>query len=550
MKVQYKYAVALTASLGLFMAVLDNTIVNVSLTAMEKAFNTDINSIEWVITGYFLSQAAIIPAAGYFGNRFGVKRVFVLALVIFTLGSLMCGLTAAIFGSSGGGQNFLIAFRVFQGIGGGALFPLATSITFSVFTPAERPAASAVISIPVLLAPTLGPTVGGLIVDSIGWEWIFFINVPVGIVAVFLLWRIYQPEKATRPAGVGQPVADGGKPGVPAVQSGTGSGFDFIGLILSMVGVVLVVYAFTLVSQTKDGTITPQNPNGDIWGWSYWLVWLLFGLGLLVLAIFSVYELRIAKDPVLDLRLFKSRDFTTATVMTWILRAVVFGSFFLLPLYLQQFKGKDAVVTGLILMPQGIGSAIGIQVGSRLYDRVGPRLLVIGGMLLLTLSSFWLVFTDVNSDWLFFTPILLLRGIGFGWSNLPLQTVALSTVTGRALPKGSSLYNASAQIFSSIGVAVLTTIFIEQTKSHATSLVQAARVAGKPPVQADILLGSAVGGLNGVFLVVSIGTLVAMLACWLLPAQSVKQQQQAAARHEGEQHTTEGSSEKTTVMMD
>lgn len=549
MKIQYKYAVALISALGLFMAVLDNTIVNVSLTAMEDAFKTDINSIEWVITGYFLSQATVIPAAGYFGNRFGVKQVYIICLGIFTVGSLLCGLTPIIFGTSGG-QGWLIAFRVFQGVGGGALFPLSSSITFSVFTPAERPAASAVISIPVLLAPTLGPTLGGIIVDSIGWEWIFFINVPVGILAVILLSRVYQPNRVAPAPGApnGQQPAGAGNGQGLGRPTGKQPPFDYIGLLLSMVGTVLVVYAFNLVSQAQPGTITATNPEGDIYGWGYYLVWVLFGAGLLVLGLFSVYELRFVKDPVLDLRLFKSRDYAAATMLTWILRAVVFGSFFLLPLFLQQFQNRSAIVAGLMLMPQGIGAAIGIQIGSRIYDKVGPRVLVIGGMLLLAIGTFWLTITSPNSDWIFFTPILLVRGIGFGWSNLPLQTVAFSTLTGRNLPKGSSLYNASAQIFSSIGVAVLTTIFVQQIKNHATNLSQAAIKAGHKPDPNVIGLNAATGGLNDVFLVVGIFTVVAILACWLLPAKSIKQQQQAAAKQNANQAVSE--EHQTTVVMD
>ena len=189
MRLPYKYAVALTAALGLFMAVLDNTIVNVALTAMQRAFNTDVNTIQWVVTGYFLAQAAVIPVSGYFGNRFGLKQTFMFALAVFTIGSLLCGLSPNI-GGPLDGEELLIFFRLIQGIGGGMLFPLATSIAFSVFPPAERAAASGVIAVPVLLAPTLGPTFGGLLTDShFEWPSIFFINVPFGILALVLVAR-------------------------------------------------------------------------------------------------------------------------------------------------------------------------------------------------------------------------------------------------------------------------------------------------------------------------------------------------------------------------
>jgi len=516
LRISYKYAVALTASIGLFMAVLDNTIVNVSLAAMEKTFNITINQIQWVITAYFLAQAAVIPAAGYFGNKFGIKRLFIISLVLFTIGSVLCGLTA--FFGAAGGDKLLIIFRVFQGIGGGMLFPLATAIAFGVFPPEERGRSSALIAIPVLLAPAFGPTIGGLIVDSpLGWPGIFFVNVPVGIIAVILIARILRPESVERaPAGgVAEPAGVG--------QRGS---FDFVGLALSMVGVTLVAYAFTLVSDTRSGSITPQRPQGAINGWGYALVWELFVIGIVALAAFAYYELRVARDPVLDLRLFRSYNFTIASIMTWITRAVVFGSFFLIPLFLQQFRGLTAVHTGLILIGQGIGGIVGIQAGSRLYDRIGPRALTVAGMLVLTVSTFLLAGIRSDSDWQFFLPILFLRGIGFGWSNLPLQTVALAAITGRALPKASSLFQATGQVFSSIGVSIMSTLLVQRSTQHATEIVRAA--GGRPP--ANLALLAAVPALHDVFIVVGICTAVAAVVGLLLPARSLKQEQIAMSQ--------------------
>ena len=514
MRIQYKYAVSLTAALGLFMAVLDNTIVNVALTAMQCAFNTDVNTIQWVVTGYFLAQAAVIPVSGYFGNRFGVKRMFFIALAIFTVGSLLCGL-APNFGGLGSGETLLIIFRVLQGIGGGMLFPLATSISFGAFPPAERAAASGLVAIPVFIAPALGPTFGGLLTDSgFGWPSIFFINVPVGIIALILVARIIRPdEQVVTPVAAGQRRA----------------GFDWVGLILSMVGVFCVVYAFTLVSQSEGGAA------GTVHGWTYWPVWALLAAGVAILATFAWYELRVAADPVLDLRLFASYDFSIATVMTWLVRGVVFGSFFLVPLFLIQFHGLSAVQAGLYLMPQGIAAAIAIFIGSRIYDRVGPRFLVIVGMLMLTLSSVMLAFTDQQSGFPFFLVVLAIRGLGFGWSNLPLQTVALSSITGRALPKASSLYNATAQIFSSIGIAVLSTLFIQGTTDRAGALVREAQTSGtRPPANLAILAG--VSGFQHVFLIVAVGTGLAMLIGFFLPSKSLKQAEAASGEAGAENH--------------
>ncbi len=504
MKIQHKYAIALTAALALFMAVLDSTIVNVALVSMERDFKTNINSVQWIVTGYILAQAAVIPVAGYFGNRFGIKRIFMLALALFTVGSLLCGLSPHL-ATGSAGLNLLIIFRLIQGIGGGMLVPLGSSIAFAAFPPQERAASSAVIAIPILFAPALGPTIGGLITDSsIKWPGVFFINVPIGIITLFLLARILRPDELSPPGAV------------PAR-------FDYSGLFLSIVGVILVVYAFVVVSQTKGGSITAANPNGVINGWGYWLVWALLAAGVALLALFAALELYVVKDPVLDLRLFATRDFGIASVVTWVVRGIVFGSFLLIPIFLQQFQGKSAVHTGLILMSQGIGAIIGIQMGSRLYDRIGPRFLTAAGLAILTGATIWLIAVKPDSDARFFVPILFLRGIGFGFSNLPLQTVAIGAITGRALPKANSLYNASAQIFSSIGTAVVTTILVQRTTFHASSLVQAATASGtRPPANLPLLAGT--DAMGDVFKLLTYGTAVAMLVSLLLPRQSLKTQ--------------------------
>ena len=564
LKLEYKYAVALTSAIGLFMAVLDNTIVNVALTPMQRAFNTDTNTIQWVITGYFLSQAAVIPAAGYFGNRFGVKPVFMICLGLFTLGSLLCGLSPDISDWTGiSGVNLLIIFRVFQGIGGGALFPLSTAIAFNVFPPAERARSSAIIAVPVLIAPALGPTIGGIIVDSgikwlgtdtsAGWPGIFFINVPIGIIAVFLIGRILKPDTGRPAAAPVAAIAGAADAGTPPPTIRQRASFDFVGLALSMVGIIAVVYGFNLVGQTDSSTVSALNPRGDIYGWGYWQVWTYIIVGLVILAAFAFYETRMVKDPVLDLTLFKSSIFLNATIVTWITRAVVFGSFLLLPIFLEGYRGFSATTTGLTLMPQGIGAIVGIIFGSRLYDIIGPRAQVILGMLFLVGSSLILaVALTSEADWMFFTPILILRGAGFGLSNLPLQTVALSSITGRGLPKASSLYNATGQVFSSIGTALMTTIFTEATKDT----VKAAFIQAQPSVKRAVgqlmaanpkatkdqiaqvttdavrpfLLNPAVDGIKTAFMVVTIGTAIGILFCFLLPAKSLKQQQIAEGK--------------------
>ncbi|HMA37226.1 MAG TPA: MDR family MFS transporter [Chloroflexia bacterium] len=516
MKNPSKYVVALTAALGLFMAVLDNTVVNVTLTPMSTALKASLTSIEWVVTGYFLAQAAVIPVSGYLSNRVGIKRLFMVCVGLFTTGSLLCGLAQ--------NETQLIAFRVVQGIGGGALFPLAQAIAFGAFPPAERAAASGIVGIPVLLAPAFGPTIGGLLNDNFGWASIFFVNVPVGIFAIFLAWRV-MPADAPAAARPGR--------------------FDYLGLGLSMAGVLAIVYAFTLVSQAQPGTETVFNPRGTPYGWGYWPVWALVAGGVVTLAVFAFYELRISRDPVLDLRIYQRYEFLVGSLITWVVAAVIFGSLLLIPIFLEQVRlpHLSALDTGLAMMPQGLASAAAVALGSRLYNRVGVRSLILVGSTLLVISSWGLTQLTPTADGLSLLPWLVIRGLGFGFTFIPVQTLAMQPIVGAALAKASSLFAVTRQIFSSAGVAVVITLFVQQTTQHATDL--RAQLLAKLPAGVSLSptspaalalrdqLGAQAGtaGANDVFTLVTIGTLLIVLLAVLLPRRTP---QDAAATPAGE----------------
>jgi EmrB/QacA subfamily drug resistance transporter len=499
------YVVALTAALGLFMAVLDNTIVNVALTHMAATYHVALSSIEWVVTGYFLSQATVIAGAGYLSNRFGIKRLYLLCLGLFVTGSLLCGLAP--------NENWLIAFRVFQGLGGGALFPLAQAIAFQAFPPARRPAASAVVSIPVLLAPIFGPTIGGALTDTIGWPAIFFVNVPVGLLAIGLGWRLFPADKP---------------------RTGRQPGFDFVGLGLSILGVLSVVYGVTLVGQVQPGTESIANPLGTPYGWGYPLVWELIAGGVVLLIAFAVYELRVSKDPVLDLRVYKEYNFRIASMVGWFNAVVVFGSLLLIPIFLQQVRlpHLSALDTGLVLAPSGIASILAVQLSSRLYNRIGVRWVVVPGVLLLAISSWGFSQLTPNEDPWSMVPWLFVRGFGFSLTFVPVQTLALQAITGPGLAKASSLWNVTRQIFSSIGVAVLTTLFVQQSTQHGHELQAQALQhlpAGAPfdptsPAALALFAQAGTQATNDVFLFAAIGTLVMLLLALGLPGRAGTQQ--------------------------
>lgn len=510
-RVPYRYLVALVTSLGLFMAVLDNTVVNVSLVQIASDLHVGLSDVQWVVTAYFLAQAAVIPIAGYLGLWFGLKRALMSFLTLFVVASLLCGLSHLL--SSSISFGFLLAARIVQGIGGGALFPLAIAITFGNFEPEERASASAFVSIPVLIAPTFGPVVGGIISDSsLGWPWIFFVNVPIGVIAITLIWRIIRPMPA-------QGRAEASGEAAPSRAT-----FDWPGLLGSVIGVTLIAYGFNQVGQTRPGSVSARHPAGQVNGWGEPRFWVLLIVGLAILAAWAWYELRRAQNPVVNLRLYAAGTFRLSSILTWATRAIVFGSFFLLPLYLQEYRHFSALNAGLVAGGQGVGAIIGVQSGARLYDRIGPRYLIMAGFTVLTVSL--LLFSRITADMsgVVLFLFLVVRGIGFGWSNLPLQTTAFSAITGSALPRATSLYNATAQLCTTIGIAAISTIFLGYVDVHAGAVGQNGND------RQMILLSASTRALDYTFTILAIGTGLGIFLALLLPRYSVRQQRDRDAR--------------------
>jgi EmrB/QacA subfamily drug resistance transporter len=433
----YRWRVAGVVSLGLFMAILDNTIVSVTLPQMQKAFHTDFETITWVASAYFLAQAAVIPIVGYLSDRLGSKLVFLTALILFTLGSALCALAPT--------KEALIAFRIFQGIGGGALLPIAFSIIFRTFPPTERGMANAVLGIPVMMAPAFGPTVGGYLSTSFSWNTIFSINVPIGTVALILALLVLPGRKADSEN-------QGGSAGRQR--------FDIVGLTLSMIGFTALVYG-----------ITEAGSKG--WGNATVLTFILVGAA--VLATFIVVELRVS-DPVMDLRLFANYTFTISNIVIWVVAGVLFGSLFLLPLFFENIQGKTALAAGELLISQGLAMGGGMALSGVLYNRVGPRILAASGLALLVVGTYSLTRLEVNTAGLSLQIWLVLRGLGLGFTMPPLQTLALSAVSNRAMAKASSLVTVTRMVASAIGVAGLTTYLTQQGANHGLSIEQSLQV--------------------------------------------------------------------------
>ncbi len=444
MRLDYKWRAALVVTLGLFMAILDSTIVNVALPQMQSAFHTDRQTITWVVTAYFLAQAAVIPVTGYLSDRIGSKVVFLTVLALFTLGSALCAFTPQIQPSLAFAQpdQLLIAFRVLQGIGGGALLPLAFAIIFRVFPPAERAPASAVIGVPLLLAPAFGPTIGGYLTTTYDWSAIFIVNIPIGVVALLLALLVLRGRTADMAASAGEPQPAQGR-------------FDILGLVLAMASSTALVYGITQAA----------GPNG----WSDPTADAYLIAGGVLLLVFVITELLVT-DPVMDVRLFLNYTFASANVLTWVVGGLFFGSLFLLPVFFEQAQGKSALDTGLALISQGLAAAVATALTSRLYNWVGPRWLIAIGSAFITAGTYGFSQLAVDSSILSLQGWLVLRGLGLGFTVIPLQTLALSGISNRAMARASSLRSVTGQIFGAVGISVLTTYFVHQTAAHVSGV--------------------------------------------------------------------------------
>ncbi len=419
----YKWVVASVVVFGVFMSILDQTIVNIAIPRLQTAFGADIHSVQWVLTAYILTQGVITPTAGYFADTLGTKRFYIISLAAFTIGSVLCGLAWSL--------PALIFFRVLQGAGGAALFPLSITMLFREFPPRERGIASGVFGVPALLAPAIGPTLGGYLVTYAGWQSIFFINLPIGILAIILV-TVFIRE----------------------TQAQVNQRFDFLGFFFVALGLTAVLYGLS-------------DASTDGWG-SGQVIGSIIG-GLLALVIFVFVELAIVRRegrPLLDLRLFTNRPFTLSIIASLFVIFSLFGGVFLFPLYLQSIRGQSAFQAGVILLPQALAAMVATIVGGRLVDRIGVRGVMIPGLLILAYATWQLSFLSLYSSYGWIQLILIIRGLALGFCVQPLTVAGLSEISPRQLAQASSLNTVARAVASSLGIAVLATLVQTQTKIH------------------------------------------------------------------------------------
>lgn len=408
-----RWLVLIVTSIGSFMTLLDSTIVNVALPGIIQDFHSTVARGQLVLTVYLLALAVVIPISGFLGEYMGMKRLYMALLSAFALSSGLCVVAWS--------MPSLVVFRALQGLGGGMLQPVGMAIVFSMITPLERARFMVMLSLPILLAPLLGPTVGGYLTQYVSWRAIFVINVPIGVINLVLAHYLLKETAAKRT-----------------------SRLDLRGFLLAAIAFPSILLA---LSEASDS------------GWSSPLVLVLLVAGIVSLAGFITVELR-QREPMLQLRLFSNRMFSIAMFLTFVTQFCYFGSSYLLPLFLENVHGLGAADTGLIIFPSAIMDFAGINLSGRLYNRFGPKPFAIAGLIMYAVTGIALSRVTATTGTVIIAAIASLRGLGIGLCAMPVMTMAYNTVPQPLIPRATALQNVLQRIFGSASTAILTTILL------------------------------------------------------------------------------------------
>ena len=408
----YVWRISAVVIVGSIMSILDTTIVNVALATLGHDLHATISQIQWVVTGYMLSLAAVIPITGWAARRFGAKQVYVVSLVLFTAGSALCGLATS--------TTELIVFRVIQGIGGGMILPIGQLMMADAAGPERMGRVMSIVAVPAMLAPILGPTIGGLILDNASWRWIFYVNLPIGVIAVIAALRA-----------------------LPHSERGDAGPLDVKGLALMSTGLPLLTYGLAEIGVTGSFTATKV------------VVPCLAGLALITTFVFHALHI---PRPLLDLRLYRRPTFSSASFAMFCLGAALFGGMILLPLYWQEVRHESVVATGLLTAPQGLGMALVMPLAGKLTDRLGGGPLALFGVIVTTITTipFGMIGAHTPVAWL--SVAMLLRGMGIGFAFMPAMAAAFASLKRSELPSATPQLNVLQRVGGSIGTAVLAVV--------------------------------------------------------------------------------------------
>jgi EmrB/QacA subfamily drug resistance transporter len=411
--------VAAVVLLGAVMSILDTTVVNVAIDHLAVAFKASLTTIQWVVTGYTLALAAVIPITGWAADRFGTKRIYMTSLVLFTLGSAASGLSWS--------AGSMIVFRVLQGAGGGMIMPAVMTILTKKAGPHRMGRVMGVLGVPMLLAPILGPILGGWLVDDVSWRWIFFINLPIGVIAFILALRKLEPDTS-------QPSHN----------------FDWLGMALLSPGLAVFIFGLAESSSYGFGSVHSWGPTAA---------------GALLIASFFIHSWR-SHAPLIDIRLFV-RSPAGAAAITFLLFAIsVFGAMLLSPLYYQTVRGASALSAGLLIAPGGVGAMLTMPIAGRLTDRYGPTWMPVLGLPFVFVGLLPFAFVGAHTSYVLLCSASFVQGLGMGLAMMPTMTAAMQAVPLTAIARTSTAMNIIRQAGASIGTAVLSVILASEIKSN------------------------------------------------------------------------------------
>jgi EmrB/QacA subfamily drug resistance transporter len=432
---------ALVVVLGTIMSILDTTIVNVAIDTLAKDFKSPLATIQWVSTGYLLALSMVIPLTGWAVERFGAKRMWIMSLVLFLIGSALSGAAWS--------AESLIAFRVIQGLGGGMIMPIGQTILAEAAGPQRMGRVMSLLGVPMLLGPILGPVLGGLIVDSLSWRWIFYVNVPIGIVAIILAARILPSHERAHER----------------------HRLDVVGMLLLSPGLAALVYGLSEAGQGSSLS-----------------VFLPIAIGVVLIIAFTLHALRAKIAPLLEVRLFKDRAFAAAALTTFCFGAALYGAMLLLPLYYQVVRGESALNAGLLMAPQGIGAALVMPLAGKLTDRWGAGRIVPVGLVVALCGTFAYTQLGPHTSYDELAVSLFVRGVGFGAVMMPSMAAAYQTLSRPQVPRASTAINILQRVGGSVGTALVAVVLTHQISEQAHGLTGGLSAASEmgPSVRAQV----------------------------------------------------------------
>lgn len=430
---KYKWWALGVTIIGGFMSILDTSIINIAIPKMMAVFSVDTNQAQWILTAYMLTMGVLQPVTGYLCDVVGMRRMYLLSLAIFTVGSALCGAAWS--------NDSMIAFRVIQAVGGGLIIPVTMAIVYQVFPPAERNMAMGIWGISAMVAPAVGPTLSGYLVEYWDWRLIFTINIPIGVVGYVVAALVLRESAIQR-----------------------GRKFDFAGFVTSALGLFCLLLALS---------------EGVEHGWTSAYIVSLFYVGIASLILFVVIELD-CDNPILEVRLFSNWNFTLSTLVMFIGTIGLFGGIFLVPLFMENLRSYTAMQTGILMFPAAITSGLMMPVAAKLADRFGAKPVVIAGVAILAAGTLPFMYIDLDISYHTVLVVMVLRGLGLGLFMMPATVLAMNTVPMALISRASAMNNAIRQISGSLGIALLTTVMQDRQIFHLAHNAEYINVAAGP----------------------------------------------------------------------